>query len=189
MEPQLDYWRKFKGAFRQELSACAADEVSTAWKKSTNRTTFYEENLLPRVADNLQLKFLKEEFKIDYSLCKQAPDGYLVPLIFVESENIAMVADSELRKLCLLYSPLKVLITCVEWSDEPGYWKKGGCKAKLTKKWSNIIRAHNSILPQLAVTGVIVAEWNTYLRYYSLAFDHRGELIDSEDKFFEKEYS
>lgn len=150
MEPQLDYWRKFKGAFQQELTACSRDDFSTAWKTSTNRTRFYEENLLPRVADSLQLKFLKEEFKIDYSLCKETPDGYLVPLVFVESENIATgIANSELRKLCLLYSPLKVLITCVEWSDEPGYWRSGGLKAQLTEKWSNIIRAHNAILPQL----------------------------------------
>ena len=131
-------------------------------------------------------KFQKEEFKIDYTLCKETADRYPVPVIFVESENIASIASSEVRKLCLLYSPLKVLITCVEWSDEPGYWKSGGYKNHLTNEWSKIISSHNSILPQQAITGVIVAEWNTCLRFYSFAYDQLGSLIDPEDKFFEK---
>lgn len=187
--PTIDYWKKFLNAFTAELSRLSDREFSDAWMSSGNRTSLYEDRILKQVAGAMGLVFRKEEFKIDYTLCKSTDRGYDVPLVFVESENVANSAHHEIRKLSCLHAPLKVLIVCAEWSDEPGAWKHGGFKESLLARWGSQVRAHNKEWPSPCITGVLVAEWNQCLRYYALAFDHFGEIADEHRVVFERTIS
>lgn len=184
--PLSIYWASFLNAFKRELSETCDDDFRKAWTSSRNRTQYYEENLLRKVAQALGLSFKKEEFKIDYTLCHSEENGYEVPVIFIESENIASSAHHEIRKLCCLHAPLKVLIVCAEWSTDPGSWSHGGQKDKLLSDWSLQIKAHNKIWPSPNFTGIIVAEWNQQLKYYSVAFNHLGEIADDHQVLFER---
>jgi len=64
---------------------------------------------MPAVAESLGLAHEREFLLIDHVLSADS-----VPLVFIESENDA-VAVAELRKLCSVAGPLKVVLTCVEW--------------------------------------------------------------------------
>ena len=186
MHPLISYWTNFEAAFKRELCLVSEQEFSEAWHQSRARTALYENRIIPAVSETMGLKFWKEDFKIDYTLCQEV-DGVNVPLIFIESENDANSAHHEIRKLCCLSAPLKVLIVCSEWSEESGDWKHGGHKSTLLNRWGKQIKAHNKSWPVPAITGVIVAEWNACLRYYSLAFDHLGDVIDEHKIMFTAE--
>jgi hypothetical protein len=183
MTPLINYWTRFKKYFVDYLSSLDDSELLSAWEASGNRTKLYENRIIQSVANKLELEFIKEDFKIDYTLCQRIGD-YKVPLVFIESENDARSADHEIRKLCCMNAPLKVLIVCSEWSDEKGYWKNGGDKQLLTEKWQNQIRAHGKIWSSNSVTAVIVAEWKEELRYYSFVFDSYGNIIEDHEIFF-----
>jgi len=183
----LEFWNNFQKSFVEQIDALSDSELTEAWKSSKNRTYMYERKTLGSVAQAMGMTYIKEKFKIDYTFCRKADDGEEVPLVFIESENNAFDAKHEMRKLCCLSSPLKVLITCVEWSDEEGYWKRGGNRKKLTDEWSKIISSHNSIWPQAAVTGVLIAEKNNHtLRFYSLVYGPNGSLIKDSEVVFER---
>jgi len=170
----LIYWNRFLSAFTSQLKSLSAEDFQRAWMSSANRTILYENVVLPNVAHELGLEFVFEEWKVDYTLCRKV-DEYLVPEVFVESENVAVSAHHEVRKLCCLASPLKVLIVCSEWSNEDGDWRHGGHKEKLLLEWSSIIQRHSKVWPQNSIFGVIVAEANELLTYYAVAFDNRGK--------------
>jgi len=186
--PLISFWNEFKREFIRELNELSDEEYQYAWRRRKNRTILYEDTIIPKISKSLNLNYKKEDFKIDYTLCVEN-DGHEVPLIFIESENVANSAHHEIRKLCCLSAPLKVLIVCAEWSDEPGAWRHGGDKCKLIERWSSQIKAHNKVWPMPAVTGVIVAEWNSSLKYYSLAFDHLGDIVDNHEIMFSREIS
>lgn len=183
--PTFSFWREFLDAFSQGLFATSGEEFSRAWKSSGDRTQFYEGTFLQNVSEAMGLTFKKEEFKVDYTFCATTENDYDVPMVFIESENFAITAHHEIRKLCCLHAPLKVLIVCAEWSNEPGAWKHGGYQDQLLKQWAAQIRAHNKVWPSPSITGVIVAEWNESLKYYAVAFDHFGEVVDEHRIVFE----
>ena len=187
MTPNLNFWCKFRDSFKQELELMPDEHFKHAWLNSSKRTKLYENQMFEKVASKLNLVYKKEEFKIDYTLCQKCHDGYNVPLVFIESENDASTAHHEMRKLCCLSAPLKVLITCVEWCDEPGAWRHGGEKGKLLSTWSKQIKSHASIWLTPSVTGIIVAEWNKNLRFYCLAFNQLGEIVDEHQIFYERD--
>lgn len=187
--PLMNFWKEFLSSFSESLHSTPLETFSKAWESSRNRTELYEGALLRAVAEKMGLLFKSEEFKVDYTLCVQGVDGYQVPAVFVESENVALSAHHEIRKLCCLHAPLKVLIVCAEWSNDTNVWKHGGYKNKLIQQWSKQIREHNKVWPSPCITGVIVAEWHESLRYYAFAFDHLGEIVDAHRVIFDKKAS
>ena len=179
-------WDEFRSSFVKNLEALPVSQFNEAWKTSKNRTRLYEHTILEPVCREIGLNYKKELFKIDYTFCRKSKNGTDVPLVFIESENVALDAEHEMRKLCCLSAPLKVLITCAEWSDIPGDWKNGGYKELLTNRWSEMISAHNSIWPQPALTGVLIAEaLNERLRYYSILFGPNGSIEKESEIIFE----
>ena len=70
--PLLRYWRTFKTEFAAFIGAADERALARAWNSPTERTTFYRDNVLPGIARALNLDL-----------------RHLVPLIFVESENMA----------------------------------------------------------------------------------------------------
>lgn len=182
-----ELWKNFRESF-----ACALQKVHRAdpsalerhWASQTARTLLYTGKVLNHVATRLDMKCVPERFKVDYAIGLEE-GGTLVPLIFIESENQANGADWEVMKLCSLRAPLRVLICCTEWSEEPGYWPGGGRRLAMVKRWSRIIQAHNRHLPDHGKIALLVGEWNKRnLRFYANAWDARGQMSDVDEIIF-----
>lgn len=174
------YWCSFKNNFKKIIENSTQAELIKAWESQTERTTFYTKSVLPKVASELGLHYIPEMFKVDFVMCGKSSNGHEVPLIFIESENNAGSAYKEIQKLCSVSSPLKVLISCVEWCEDPGYWSSGGEKSKLLEEWRSIMAAHNEVWPQPSVYGIIIGEMkNDVLRFYSIGLSASGSEIDT----------
>jgi hypothetical protein len=186
--PILKYWRSFRTEFAAFIRQADHRALAIAWTSSTERTKFYRDNVFPGVARALNLDLRPELFRRDFAMRVKSSTGQLVPLIFVESENVASTAYNEMEKLCALCAPLRVLITVVEWDETPGVWRSGGKRSTLVATWQAIVAAHGEVWPQPGVTGVIVGEWrnDTVLRFYALGFDPRGTVCDPESIIFER---
>lgn len=183
----LNYWHKFIDILHGTLSRTSDDAFIRAWKSRTARTEFYVGELLQNMAPQLGMTLRTELLSVDYAFCKTTASGERVPLIFVESENATATAEHEIRKLCALAAPLKILITCCEWSDERGVWKHGGKKSKHLASWSRIIKAYGEVWPNSCLYGIVVAEWSSALRYYTLCLDSHGDLCEDNGVSFQRE--
>ena len=182
----LSYWSEFKNALKAKLDDISSEKLFEAWREHGKRTNLYSNDLIPGIADRLNLIFEKEFCNVDYTLCVRS-GNHNVPLIFIESENNADSSSHEIRKLCSVCAPLKVLFTVVEWSDEPDYWNHGGRKKEFIDKWNSIINEHTDVWAQPHIIGFVVGEGNgDVLRFYSFALSANGRLIDSEDIIMEK---
>jgi hypothetical protein len=170
--------------FRHSLEKCLRankDGLKAAWDSSTDRTIFYTKNLLPEMANALGFYLEKEFLNVDYALFERERK---VPLVFIESENNAWsIADNEMRKLCAVSSPLKVLITVIEWCEDPGYWECAGHKTRLLDRWKSVIKEHNEKWPQKCLYGIVIGERDDeqtgeILRFYTVALASNGTEID-----------
>jgi len=179
--PLVGIWKEFRGEFRR----CLAKEnpplqLMQAWMTGGERTCFYSEAVLPEVAGGLGLRVEKELLNIDWALCLPVSDEFSVPVIFVESENTAGGADQEVRKLCCVSAPLRILITVAEWDEVEGVWPNGGNKTKMLHGWQEIVRHHAKTWPCPSLLGILVGELSrdeTRLRFYSYAIDPAGEVV------------
>ncbi|WP_153067425.1 hypothetical protein [Steroidobacter cummioxidans] len=113
--------KRFFEAFRQGIQAAAVGDLQKIARSRTERTQFYAEYLLPKIADELGLAHVREEFKVDHVGAIYSANEHAVPRFFVESENDFTGAIHEIRKLCSLNSPLRVLITFTtkQFTPEP----------------------------------------------------------------------
>ena len=71
-----------------------------------------------KIAKSLNPSITEKPFRIDGIFVKTAGQTTTVPIIYLESENIATNSHEEVYKLCCLNSPLKVLIVCTDWDSE-----------------------------------------------------------------------
>lgn len=170
-------WVDFRDAFLERLSATSVADLRRMMESQSERTRFYCQEILPPVAERLGLAMGEEEYRIDFSFFSTARNGWKVPVIHVESENIASDAHHEVRKLTWLTSPLKILITCAEWSLD---------RESLIKVWMEIISAQNEILPRSDEYGFIIAEWNERLRFYSFCLSSSLVQVDPEIVLLER---
>ncbi|SAL51420.1 hypothetical protein [Caballeronia concitans] len=151
-------WVQFQACFVDALKATDPCSFSWAWESAANRTSFYQNGILPKVAQCLGLIDVYELFRVDSTFCvgqSAAEKATLVPIIHVESENNTPSAGHEVRKLCALTSRLKVLIVCDEWSCA---WSHGGHASRYLAEWRDLVRNHNLYHPDDCEVGVIVAE-------------------------------
>src|SRR5205814_6852218 len=121
-----------------------------------------------RVAEALDLALEPELLIVDFALVGKVDR---VPRVFVESENIASSADQEVRKLCCLAAPLKVLLSVCEWDEAPSVWRRGSVRPRLLPAWRRVVAAHaDAGLLSGEIVGV-VAEWRPdhFLRLYSVS--------------------
>jgi|WetSurMetagenome_2_1015567.scaffolds.fasta_scaffold134014_1 hypothetical protein len=185
--PLTAYWQQFIELFAFHIKRASKTQLNAAWSSQTARTQFYTKNILPNVAAQMGLTTRTELFTVDLAMCAKASTGHDVPLIFIESENIAFSADHEVWKLCCLAAPLKILITCVEWSETPNFWPSGGAKTELLQRWLNIVRSHGEVWPQPGLLGIIVAEWgpDDKLRFYAIAIGNGGQICQPESVIVE----
>ena len=172
--PLVALWHRFRDGFVAGLQTSDAAEVLDAWASQTARTAWYRRSVLQRLADELDLDLRAEFLRVDFSMWTREPDA--VPVVFIESENLASTATDEVRKLCSVSAPLKVLLTCVEWGE---HWPGGGKRNELVARWQALARAHHRVWPQEHVLGICVAEiHDSTLRVYTLALDGRGDVIE-----------
>jgi hypothetical protein len=186
-----NYWNYFRDELKARLEAVENSCLIKAWKTEGERTAFYTSLILPQIANKFGLEIKTELFKVDCALCARSTSGHLIPLIFVESENKAWSASHEMHKLCSLSAPLKVLISCVEWCEEPGYWRSGGARTKLLEEWKAIIRAHNEVWPSPCFYGIIIGELKrkregNLFRFYKVGIGANGNELDPESVLVER---
>lgn len=109
---------RFTDAYHEALANIGAEALSRAWLSQTERTRFLGDDIIPAVAKRLGFieRPEKELLQVDFAIAKKV-GSIDVPVIFIESENIAETTSREVHKLCCLSAPLKVLISVCEWSD------------------------------------------------------------------------
>ena len=112
-------WFEFIEHFNVCIRKYSNEQLRQAWKTLPKRTKFYTDGLLPQVANDMNLEITKEEFKVDFVMAVEDPySEHKIPKIYIESENDIRKAEHEIRKLCSLNSPLRILITVDEWPDD-----------------------------------------------------------------------
>ena len=179
-------WFEFIEHFKVCIGKCSNEQLRQAWSRRPNRTKFYTDHLLPQVANDMNLKITKEEFKVDFVMGIEDPYfEYKIPKIYIESENDFNKAEHEIRKLCSLNSPLRVLITVDEWRrNDPTK------KFSKLREWQSIIVAHHKQNKQdfTGTIGILIGDFKSdILRFHALAFWPDGELRDPEHVIFERE--
>jgi hypothetical protein len=167
-------WSEFQRLIVAHLRAVDHQEFATAWSSSTQRTDWYAQRLLPVVAEAMGLRFLPELLLVDYALCTTTPGGSVVPLIFVESENDPNSAVDEVRKLCALAAPVRVLISVARWDTTSGVWQDGVQSLDRLREWRLACDDYASVYgPLLGIVAAMIGEWrddNTFsLHCHSLA--------------------
>jgi len=174
----LTEWRKFKGALIQELKVTPSDDFEAIWGKGKvpDRTRFYKNKLLPKVATELGYVFQPEFLLVDYSIL----NADRVPVVFIESEHSAESAVRETDKLCAVSSPVKAIFLCCPWAD--------GSREQFLPRWKERIATHHKYLDQNAVYMIVVGEWgrgkpsDEILRYYVESFDVFGNEIEPKEE-------
>jgi hypothetical protein len=167
-------WASFKQAFVETTKEISVVDFEKAWVSNGDRTMFYFDSLLPIIAEKLGLIFDKEMvYRIDGVFSKVGDQKTKIPIIYLESENDIRTSEREINKLCMLNSPLKVLMVCNEWNDS---------SKKLTKEyyWDYIIE---DFADQIGLTGffaILIGEWNDKLRIYAHVYNEKGEVIEDE---------
>lgn len=185
--PLVDRWTAFRDSFIRQLQSTAPQLLRTAWQSATERTKLYTSSVIPAIAGDLGLSRADELFRVDAAMGKVASNGLTVPIVFVESENVAASigkARGEMYKLCSLSCPLAVLVTVVEWS--PAIFGSRAREQELTMEWQRIIAAYHEVWPRTGIIGVIVGEWgpDNRLRFYSFAYSMEGTICVSPTEDF-----
>ena len=172
---QLDYlklWTSFRTSLINSINETEINDFEKAWVSRTERTLCYFDSLLPKIAGKMNLEFEKEMyFRVDGTFYKTGGQKIKVPIIFLESENDVRSSDGEVKKLCLLNAPLKVLMICNDWNDSS--------KKIITEGyWDYII---DDFKDENCLTGYfafIIAEWNDTLKFYSYVYNEKAEIIE-----------
>ena len=167
-------WAVFKKMLTETLNETPIEIVGDAWNSNPERTKFYFDFLLPKIANKMKFNYEKEKvFRVDAVFYIKAENGYQVPIVFIESENNADDTETEIYKLCCLNAPLKVIFICQEWTEKR--------KKEITEEyWDYIIDAFVKENLLVGYLGVIVAEWMDDLKFYSFAYNENGKMVEEQ---------
>jgi hypothetical protein len=166
-------WTAFQKSFCAAILSLEANRLAEIWAAQYSRTIFSADELLKSVSKNLDLDFKREHSRVAYSMWDCRSDSEPTPVIFVESEEQATCADQEVKTLCCLAAPLKVLITVGEWEDAMPRWRNGGLRSTLVTRWRSIRSAYNTAWRDPGVFGVLVGESDPdgLLRFHAFELD------------------
>jgi len=156
-------WSSFAVAFIEQIRASSDQALAFAWSTHEDRTRFYREDLLERVAGSLQLTLKREILLVDYALC-ETENGLDVPVIFIESENAIYSADQEIGKLASLSSPLRVLLSVGEW--DRGVWSHAGLVETCLPRWRHIVATYERVSPRSGLIVALIGEWRSGTLYF-----------------------
>jgi hypothetical protein len=166
-------WAAFQRSFCAAIQSLEGIGLAEIWATQYTRTSNYADELLKSVAKDLELDFKREYSMVDYSMWDCRSNSEPTPVIFIESENHATGADHEVKTLCCLAAPLKVLITVGEWEDVIPRWRNGGHRSTLVTRWRSIRSAYHEAWPDPGVLGVLVGESDPdgVLRFHGFELD------------------
>ncbi|MBC7553764.1 MAG: hypothetical protein H7257_07275 [Taibaiella sp.] len=174
-----DIWSQFLSALKSSVESENLDVLSSAWESVTNRTSYYKENLFPKISSCLGLEYTNKEFlTIDAAFYKRGSGNYPVPIVLIESENNASTTENEVYKLCFFNAPLKVLFICCDWDEN--------IKLQFTKDyWDFILNDFTEVNKLAGVFAVIIAQWDENgLRFNSFAYGENGLPLNLQDEVF-----
>jgi hypothetical protein len=165
-------WTAFQKSFCAAILSLEGSRLTEIWATQYSRTIFSADELLKGVAKDLDLDFKREHSRVAYSMWDRS-DGEPTPVVFVESEEQATCADQEVKTLCSLAAPLKVLITVGEWEDVIPRWRNGGHRSTLVTRWRGIRSAYHKAWRDPGVFGVLVGESDPdgILRFHAFELD------------------
>lgn len=166
--PPLNTWKLFKSALCQSLDATPHNKLLEAWESGPHKTAFYEWTLLPDVAKALGCQWQTERHRCDFAFL--TPEG--VPLIFAEAENAHPTAAHEIRHLCSLAAPLKVLFISCDWFESE--------KVVYLPRWQEIIRLHHSVVSMDCLYAIIVGGWDDgqFCEYLFTVINAEGAVVE-----------
>lgn len=165
-------WTAFKNALIESIKETKQADFKKAWTSRYERTCFYFDSLLPKVADKLGLELEKEVlFRVDATFYKRGGQTTKVPVIFLESENDVRTSNHEIYKLCSLNSPLKILMICNDWNE-------ASKKIITDGYWDYIIEDFIDESSLMGYLAIIIAEWNEELKFYTYVYDNNGKVIE-----------
>jgi hypothetical protein len=159
-------WTDFRAAFCNALDEAEKAHFLEAWQSIENKTVFYAQTFMPAVAKKLGHVLQAEKLRCDYAFLNT--DG--VPIIFAEAENNHGTASHEIKCLCCLTSPLKVLVLSCDWQASE--------KQKYLPRWCETIRTHHAIISMDCLYAVIVGEWDDSLEYSFTVINTAGTVIE-----------
>ena len=139
---------------------------------------------MPKISDDIGLIHGNEEFKVDYVMSKRTSYDYSVPRIFIESENDFKSSDHEIRKLCSLNSPLRVLTTVYDNWNPKNIDETVVYDSLVT--WQQIIIDHyklNSFGFNGTIAIIIGSKVNNSIRFRSCVFWSNGVVRQPIDEF------
>jgi hypothetical protein len=190
-------WQDFLRRFADVLDGVQAQHLRQVWNQPQQWGAFYAGWVFPQVACRWHppLAHQVEFLNIDHVLLRNS-QNHQVPWVFIESENNAHSAHEEVRKLCAVSAPLRVLVTRSPWWDDtPNFWPRGALSeaGQLLPHWAAIPTAHNHVWPNPGLLALLVAEqcseewhrppttWPTHaefqnyrLRFYAYRFEVGG---------------
>jgi hypothetical protein len=167
--------KSFISSFKKFITQTNRFEIESSWRSKSARTSLYCNIIMPFIAKDMSLIYEKEKFTIDYILSKQSYCEINIPLVAIESENDYNSATHEVKKLCLVNTPLKVLIT----APEKLFIKKAGAGAYgKVREWQSIIRCYSQQNP--CFSGMFLIIFGRFdgdsVDYQYLAFHANGDL-------------
>ena len=161
---------KFYEAVVSQLVATPIEDLNIAWASVGAKTKFYS-GFFDGVAQRLGYSCKREFLRVDFTLFKSND----VPVISIESENAHCSATDEMRKLCAVGAPVKVLLLSCEWSNsERGVW---------ASQWADIIKRQHEHFGQECLYVMMIGEWgrgdpdDEQLRYLFDVYSHEGKEI------------
>ena len=166
-------WAAFQRSFCAAILSLEGSRLAEIWATQYSRTPFCADELLKSVAKDLELDFKREHSRVAYSMWDYRAHSEPTPVIFIESEEQATCADQEVKTLCCLAAPLKVLITVGEWEDVIPRWRKGGHRSILVARWRSIRSAYHAAWRDPGVFGVLIGESDPdgVLRFHGFELD------------------
>jgi hypothetical protein len=172
-------WAAFQRSFCAAVLSLEGIRLAEIWAAQYSRATFCADELLGSVARDLELDFKREHSRVAYSMWHRHSDSEPMPVIFIESEEQATCADQEVKTLCCLAAPLKVLMTFGEWEDVIPRWRNGGHRSTLVTRWRSIRSTYHAAWRDPGVFGVLVGESDPdgVLRFHGFELD--GETSSS----------
>ncbi|GAA4469217.1 hypothetical protein GCM10023093_28250 [Nemorincola caseinilytica] len=196
-DQSLKLWQEFRRSFIFHLKNTPQEKYYGMLDQTTNvsikknRTNFYSNYFIDKIALDLELEKEKKEFlKIDISLVQRSVNfGWPVRKIFIEVENdLDGDPEREVQKLCSVYAPLKILIV---WT-----WNSWDTirQDHLVDNWSYILNSYHDVFVDLAGTFiVIIAETNfnsntKKIRFLATSWNETQKTFDAEEVLFERTF-
>ncbi|QEC68736.1 hypothetical protein FRZ67_16015 [Panacibacter ginsenosidivorans] len=168
----LQLWNLFKSSLLEALKETNTDEFDKGWSTSPQRTLFYFDTLLPKVAKKMNLKYeLETFFRVDITFYKEAGQTSKIPIVYIESENDVRTTEGEVIKLCRLNAPLKIIMVVNDWNDSSKKIISEGF-------WEYIIEDFKDESLLTGYFAFIIGERNNGLKFYSYVYNELAEIIE-----------